>query len=35
MLSGGGANRPYVDISPETCGNDMCVNGGVANFEWR
>jgi hypothetical protein len=35
LLSAGGANRPYIDVSPETCGKEMCVNGGVSNYNWR
>jgi hypothetical protein len=33
-LSGTGAQKPYIDLSTETCGKEMCINEGVKDFQW-
>lgn len=29
------SESPYLDLSKEKCGKEMCVNGGVRNLDWR
>ena len=31
---GTGAQKPYIDLSTETCGKEMCINEGVKDFQW-
>ena len=33
-LPGNGANRPFIDLSQESCGREICINKGVQNFDW-
>jgi hypothetical protein len=32
---GGKADRPYVDLSAETCSNPPCIYNGIFNLSWR
>ena len=34
ILLGTGAQKPFIDLSKETCGTDICINTGVQNYLW-
>ena len=31
---GAGAQKPFIDLSKETCGKDICINTGVQSLSW-